>query len=135
MFVFEEPSAERRARPGLVGAAVSAEPEAAAQRSPAIRWAASAVDHVRRLAARFAERRRRRARPRLASWTTMNPRVLADIGVTRADVQAVIYGGVPFEQLAARAPVEAPAGELLLTPRHWVPKLCLVGAGDLDAAA
>ena len=135
MFVFEEPSAERRTLPGLIGAAASATPEGAARPSPAIRLAARAMDQVRGLAARLADRRRRRARPRLASWTAMSPRVLADIGMTRADVQAVVYGGVPFEQLAARGPVEAPVGELVLTPRQWRAKLCLVGADDLDAAA
>ena len=135
MFMFEEPSAERRALPRGIGVAASARPEGAAQRSPAIRFAARAADHVRRLAARLAERRRRRARPRLASWMAIDPRVLADIGVRPADLQAVVYGGLPFEQLAARGPDEAPAGELRMTPRQWRPKLCLVGAADLDAAA
>ncbi len=135
MFMFEEPGAERRALPRLVGAVASAKPEGAAQRSPAVRLAARAADHVRRLAARLAERRRRRARPQLASWMAIHPRVLADIGVRPADLQAAVYGGVPFEQLAARGPDEAPVGELRMAPRQWRAKLCLVGAADLDAAA
>jgi uncharacterized protein YjiS (DUF1127 family) len=135
MFVFEEPKAERRALPGLISAAASAEPGKTGQRSPAILLAARVVDHVRRLAAGFAEWRRRRARPRLASWMAMDPRVLADIGVARADVQAVVYGGVPFAQLAARRSVEESGGEVLVTPRPWRAKLCLVASDDLGAAA
>jgi hypothetical protein len=65
---------------------------------------------------------------------TMDPRVLADIGVTRADVQAVLYAGVPIERLGAR-PANRSGREVLAKACRPAPRLRLVVADDLDEAA
>jgi hypothetical protein len=64
----------------------------------------------------------------------MDPRLLADIGVSRTDLQAVLYAGSPIERLGARR-VGPSAGEVVSSPRRPAPPLRLVGADDLDAAA
>jgi hypothetical protein len=64
----------------------------------------------------------------------MDPRVLADIGVTRADVQAVLYAGVPIERLGARSANRSGRAVLATTCRP-APRLRLVAADDLDEAA
>lgn len=131
---FEEARAEWHAPFRWMDATAPAEQETA-QPTAANALAARARGLVRRLGGWLAERRRRRARPRIASWLAIDPRVLADIGVARADVQAAVYGGVPFEQLAAGRSGEASAGAVLVAPRPWRPKLRLVAADGLDAAA
>jgi uncharacterized protein YjiS (DUF1127 family) len=47
--------------------------------------------------------RRRRARAQMYAWAALDNRVLADIGVRRADVQAVLLGIVPAAQLRPRS--------------------------------
>jgi uncharacterized protein YjiS (DUF1127 family) len=76
---------------------------------------------------------RRRRRPSLQSWMSMDPRLLADIGVRRADVQAVLYAGVPIERLGARRPEPSTGTVARTCPR--TPQLQLVAADDLDEAA
>ena len=87
---------------------------------------------IRRLA-RSLKGLRPRRRPRLQGWMSMDPRVLADIGVSRADVQAVLYAGVPIERLGTRR-LPRSTGEVEPTCRP-APQLRLVVAEDLDAAA
>jgi uncharacterized protein YjiS (DUF1127 family) len=77
---------------------------------------------------------RRHRRPRLQGWTTMDPRVLADIGVTRADVQAVLYAGVPVDRLGAR-PARRSGREVVAKPCRPAPRLRLVLADGLEEAA
>ena len=106
--------------------------------APRRRWTAArlvggAACLIRGLARLLAGRRRRR-RPRLQGWMTMDPRVLADIGVTRADVQAVLYAGVPIERLGAR-PANRSGRAVLATTCRPAPRLRLVAADDLDEAA
>ena len=81
----------------------------------------------------LAERRRRR-RAGLHAWTTMDPRLLADIGVRRSDVHAVLYAGVPLERLRAR-PARGSDGEVTGQPCRAAPRLRLVVADHLDEAA
>jgi uncharacterized protein YjiS (DUF1127 family) len=101
--------------------------------SMAARLVAGAANLIRGLARLLAGRRRRR-RPRLQGWTTMDPRVLADIGVTRADVQAVLYAGVPIERLGAR-PASRSVCAVVAKPCRRAPCLRLAVADDLDRAA
>jgi uncharacterized protein YjiS (DUF1127 family) len=101
------------------------------------RWTpARLLDGVARLirgcVRRLAERRRRRAG--LHAWMTMDPRLLADIGVRRSDVHAVVYAGVPIERLRAR-PARGSDGEVAGQPCRTAPHLRLVGADHLDEAA
>jgi hypothetical protein len=84
--------------------------------------------------ARLLAQRRRRRRPRLQGWMTMDPRLLADIGVTHADVQAALYAGVPIERLAAD-PARAAGCEVVPKLCRRAPRLRLVVADDLDRAA
>ena len=80
-------------------------------------------------------RRRRRRRAELGALLSMDHRLLADIGLRRADLDAVMAGVVPIEQIAS--PVAEPA------PMRPCPALVSIqggrgGApvrGDLDAAA
>ena len=88
---------------------------------------------IRRFARLLAERRQRR-RAALHSWTTMDARLLADIGVRRSDVHAVLYAGVPIERLGAR-PVSGADGEVAEQPSRAAPHLRLVVADHLDEAA
>jgi hypothetical protein len=76
----------------------------------------------------------RRRRPRLDGWMAMDPRLLADIGVSRTDLHAVLYGGAPIERLGARPAIPS-SGEVVQGPRRPAPRLRLVAAEDLDAAA
>jgi uncharacterized protein YjiS (DUF1127 family) len=76
----------------------------------------------------------RRRRPRLDGWMAMDPRLLADIGVSRTDLHAVLYAGAPIERLGAR-PANPSSGDVVQGPRRPAPRLRLVGADDLDAAA
>ena len=67
----------------------------------------AAVGRVARTGRAFAAliaswRARRRARRRLESWLTMDPRVLADIGLQRADVHAAVYGGARLADRGGR---------------------------------
>jgi uncharacterized protein YjiS (DUF1127 family) len=87
-----------------------------------------------RALARMLARRRRARRASLHSWMSMDPRVLADIGVTRADVQAVLYAGVPVERLGARRATPSGA-EMVAKPRRPAPQPRLAVTDDLDAAA
>jgi uncharacterized protein YjiS (DUF1127 family) len=80
----------------------------------------------------LAERRRRRAG--LHAWMTMDPRLLADIGVRRSDVHAVLYAGVPIERLRAR-PARGSDDEVTGQPCRAAPHLRLVVADHLDEAA
>ena len=82
---------------------------------------------VRRLPAR-------RRRPRLDGWMAMDPRLLADIGVSRTDLQAVLYAGSPIERLGARRGGPS-AGRVVSSPHRPAAPLRLVGTDDLDAAA
>ena len=102
------------------------------QRWTAARLVGGAARLIRGLARLMAERRRRR--PRLQGWTTMDPRLLADIGVTRADVQAVLYAGVPIERLGARPASGSGRAAAMAKPCRR-PCLRLVVADDLDEAA
>ncbi len=82
--------------------------------------------------------RRRRARAQMHAWAALNNRVLADIGVRRGDVQAVLLGIVPAGQLRPRSelaivacpfagcPAVSPAGGQVLA---------LATAAQLNAAA
>jgi len=63
----------------------------------------------------------------------MDPRVLADIGVRRSDVQAVLYAGVPIERLGARRP--GPSTERRATTCRPEAPRPLTAAHDFDAAA
>ena len=101
--------------------------------SMAARLVAGAANLIRGLARLLAGRRRRR-RPRLQGWMTIDPRVLADIGVTRADVQAVLYAGVPIERLGA-GPASRSGRAVVAKPCRRAPRLRLVAADDLDQAA
>lgn len=96
-------------------------------------WAAlrRVLGSLPRLVRRIVARRRR---PRLDGWMTMDPRLLADIGVSRTDVQAVLYAGSPIEGLGARR-VSPSAGEVVSGPRRPAPCLRLVEPEHLDAAA
>ena len=101
------------------------------------RWTAArlvggAASLIRGLARLLAGRRRRR-RARLQGWMTMDPRVLADIGVTRADLHAVLYAGVPIERLGARP--ASGSGRAAMAKPCRRPCLRLVVADDLDEAA
>jgi uncharacterized protein YjiS (DUF1127 family) len=98
----------------------------------AARLVGGAASLIRGLARLLAGRRRRR-RARLQGWMTMDPRVLADIGVTRADLQAVLYAGVPIERLGARP--ASRSGRAVVAKPCRRPCLRLVVADDLDEAA
>lgn len=89
------------------------------------------IGPLRRLVRRLVARRRR---PRLDGWMTMDPRLLADIGVSRTDLQAVLYAGSPIERLGARR-VGPSAREVVSGPRRPAPCLRLVEPEHLDAAA
>jgi uncharacterized protein YjiS (DUF1127 family) len=99
-----------------------------------------AVATVRRMTALSgavcrAMRRRRRRRAGLHALLDMDHRLLADIGLRRGDLDAVMSGVLPIEQVASVIEEPAPAGSrplLVLVPRTRD------GAsvrGDLDAAA
>ena len=89
------------------------------------------IGPLRRLVRRFVARPRR---PRLDGWMTMDPRLLADIGVSRTDIQAALFAGSPIERLGGRR-VSPSAGEVVSGPRRPAPCLRLVEPEHLDAAA
>ncbi|HSA82142.1 MAG TPA: hypothetical protein VLE23_15100 [Geminicoccaceae bacterium] len=60
--------------------------------------------------------------------------MLADIGVRRSDVHAVMYAGVPLERLGART-AGRPRREAAARPCRPRPGLRLVVADDLEEAA
>jgi uncharacterized protein YjiS (DUF1127 family) len=102
---------------------------------PRRRWTSiRLVGGAIRWLARLLKGLRPRRRPRLEGWMSMDPRVMADIGVTRADVQAVLYAGVPIERLGAKRRLPHSTGAIV-QPCRPVPRLRLVVADDLDAAA
>jgi uncharacterized protein YjiS (DUF1127 family) len=81
---------------------------------------------------------RRRARAQMHAWAALDNRVLADIGVRRADVQAVLLGIVPAAQLRPRSESAIVAGpsagcRVLSPPCGQV--LALATAAQLNAAA
>ena len=98
--------------------------------SMAARLVGGAASLNRGLARLLAGRRRRR-RARLQGWMTMDPR---DIGVTRTDLQAVLYAGVPIERLGARPASGSGRAAAMAKPCRR-PCLRLVVADDLDQAA
>jgi uncharacterized protein YjiS (DUF1127 family) len=90
---------------------------------------------ARRVAGAFgAWRARRRARRQLEIWLTMDPRLLADLGLRPSDVRAMAYGG--GARLAERGGrwVPRPAGTVLAACRRAAP-LRVVADDDLEDAA
>jgi uncharacterized protein YjiS (DUF1127 family) len=98
---------------------------------------AAAVRRIETLSSALcrAIRRRRRRRAALDALLDMDHRLLADIGLRRGDLDAVMAGVVPIEQVASAMEEPAPAGSrplLVLMPGGRD------GAsvrGDFDAAA
>jgi uncharacterized protein YjiS (DUF1127 family) len=126
---FQEPRAGRAKLPQLVRPAapvpVASAPAAASELLAGL---------GRRLAVVIAGwRARRRARRRLESWLTMDRRVLADIGMRPADVQAAVYAGAPLAERGGRW--TRAAGDTVVPARRPVPQLRVVASDDLDAAA
>jgi len=137
MHGIEEPQAGRSTLPKLICSAGSDLHLTAPRRGTALRLASSMLGLARRVAAVVgAWRERRRARRRLESWLTMDPRLLADIGLRSDDVRAMVYGGVAGERLADRGGRwTASAGEKVIDARTRAPQLRVVASDDLDAAA
>jgi uncharacterized protein YjiS (DUF1127 family) len=133
MQTVEAPAAGQSRLPKLVCTAGPDPTVAAPRRSTALRLA-SFIAH--RLAAAIRTwRERRRARRRLESWLTMDPRTLADLGLRPADVQAMVYAGGRGAQLAARGGRwHADACDNVIDARTRA-HLRIVGGDDLDAAA
>jgi uncharacterized protein YjiS (DUF1127 family) len=96
------------------------------------RW--PALRSVSDLFQRLVRRVGRRRRPRLDGWMAMDPRLLADIGVSRTDLHAVLYAGAPIERLGARSARQS-SGEVVFSRRRPAAQLRLLGTDDLDAAA
>ena len=133
----EELRAGRSTLPKLICPAGSDLHLVAPRRGTATRLAGLMAGMARRLAAAIsAWRERRRARRRLESWLTMDPRTLADIGLRPADVQAMVYAGAADARLADRGGrwISA-AGEKVSDARPRGPQLRVVAGDDLDAAA
>jgi uncharacterized protein YjiS (DUF1127 family) len=104
---------------------------------PTTSGAASLRSAVHALTARLRRsiagwRARRRARRRLESWLTMDPRLLADIGLQRADVDAAVYAGATLADRGGRQ--ASAAADVVVEARPRTP-LRLVARGELDAAA
>jgi uncharacterized protein YjiS (DUF1127 family) len=135
MHAVKQPGAGRSRLPKLICPA-EPDPTPAAPRRR-LRLAGPLAGIARRLdAALAAWRARRRARRRLESWLTMDPRTLADLGLRRADVQAMVYAGGAGAQVAARGGRWAAlAGATVAEARHRPAQLRLVAGDDLDAAA
>ena len=75
----------------------------------------SAMMRLRRWFTSWRERRAARRRAQLRGFMSMSDRMLADIGVRRADVHAALSGLVPVEQIARTrggAPWTAPVHTL-----------------------
>ena len=82
-----------------------------------------------------AMRQRRRRRADLDVLLDMDHRLLADIGLRRGDLDAVMSGVVPIEQIASTVEEPAPAGSRpLLVPVPGGRDGAFVH-GDFDAAA
>jgi hypothetical protein len=80
-------------------------------------------------------RQRRRRRADLDLLLDVDHRLLADIGLRRGDLDAVMSGVVPIEQVASAVEEPAPVGSrplLVLVPGGSDDALL---HGDLDAAA
>jgi uncharacterized protein YjiS (DUF1127 family) len=133
----QEPKAGRGTLPKLICSAGSDLEVVASRRGTATRLAGRIAGIAQRLAeALSAWRERRRARRRLESWLTIDPRTLADIGLRPADVQAMVYGSAGGVQLADRGGRWTPsAGEKVIDACPRGPQLRVVTDDDLDAAA
>lgn len=133
----EEPTAGRSTPPKLICSAGSDLQVVAPRRNTATRLAGRMAGAARRLAAVIGRwRERRRARRRLESWLTMDPRLLADLGLRSDDVQAMIYAGVEGRRLADRGGRwTSSADEKVIDARRRTPQLRVVADDDLDAAA
>ena len=127
----------RSTRPKLICPAGSDLNEAAPGRGTAVGLATRLAGAAGRLAAAIgAWRERRRARRRLESWLTMDPRTLADLGLRPTDVQAMVYAGAGDAQLAERGGRwPASAGVKVIDARTRAPQLRVFACDDLDAAA
>jgi len=133
---FEVTTAAQSTLPKLVCSAGPDLQEAAPRRRTAMRLAGCMARTADRLATALSGwRQRRRARRRLESWLTMDPRTLADIGLRPADVQAMVYLGAGGAQIAGRGGRwSSDAGEKVIDASRRTPQLRVV-AGDLDVAA
>ena len=90
----------------------------------------TAMTWLLRLFSAWRQRRAARRRARLHSFMDVSDRVLADIGVRRADVYGAMIGVAPLRR--AVAPEGSPEAEIYELPRR--PPLTVV-ANDLGAAA
>ena len=99
MQAMEQPGAGRSALPQRLCLARSEPAPGGRGRAAALRLGGLA----RRLArALGAWRARRRARRQLESWLTMDPRLLADLGLRPSDVKAMAYGGARLAERGGR---------------------------------
>ena len=114
-------------------------PASATDRRLVINVAGHLATVARRLVSAIVEfDRRRRARAQMHDWATLDDRVLADIGVRRGDVQAVLLDIVPAAQLRARsesAIVGRPSAGCPALPPGRGQVLLLATAAQLNAAA
>ena len=76
-------------------------------------------------------RARRRRRAGLDMLARMSPHLLADIGLRRSDLDAVMAGVVPIEQIGESAPAGSRPGLVMLPGGRGA----CDGPRDLDAAA
>lgn len=65
-------------------------------------------------ALRAAMRRRRRRRAELDLLSQISPHLLADIGLRRSDLDAIMAGVVPVEQIGPHAPARWPSALVVL---------------------
>ena len=133
MHAVENPKAGQTRLPQLVCLTNAQSAPVASRRNGARRLAAG----LSGLAHAFARllsgwRERRRARRRLESWLTIDPRLLADIGLRPDEVRAVAQGDIPASHLADRGGRWLPGHGRTTTAAA---PLRLVGGDDLDAAA
>ena len=95
----------------------------------------SALTRLLRMVTSWRQRRAARRRAQLRGFMHMSDRMLADIGVRRADVHAAISGLVPVEQIA-RTRGGSPWTAQVQPLRPQTRRLCeAVAANDLSAAA
>jgi uncharacterized protein YjiS (DUF1127 family) len=133
----EEPTAGRSTLPKLICPAGSDLEKPAVRRGSTMSLPTRMAAIAPRLAAAIsAWRECRRARRRLESWLTMDPRTLADIGLRPADVQAMVYAGAGSAQLAERGGrwTSSTGRKVIDAPRR-APQLRVVAGDHLDAAA
>lgn len=124
---FEQSKAGQVAAPTPLRSAAPTASDAAPIRSAmlaVVSWLRQSIDGWRA---------RRSARRRLESWLTMDPRLLADIGLQRTDVHAAIYGGARLADRGGRW--ASFTGAKVLGVRSRTPQLRVVAGDDLDAAA